>query len=100
MHYRVAADQPVGVSGGARTDHAVDRVHHDERTPDDGKDFRCPLREEGLGDVEVHDAALPFADPESEHAKDAQRQANEACNDTYEQRIHVSSLCCGIRAEH
>ncbi|BCW57534.1 hypothetical protein StoSoilB20_08810 [Arthrobacter sp. StoSoilB20] len=95
MHHGVPADQSVGVRGGTGTDDAVDHVHYDKRTPDDGKHLGGTFRQAGLGNVQVHDAPLTFADPEREHAKDAQRQANEAGDDTYEQWIHGSSLCCG-----
>ncbi|BCW52590.1 hypothetical protein StoSoilB13_49320 (plasmid) [Arthrobacter sp. StoSoilB13] len=72
MNHRVAANQAVGVRCRTRADHAIYRIDHHKRAPDDGKHFRCTFRKQGFGNIEVHDPALPLADPESEHAKDAQ----------------------------
>ncbi|BCW61941.1 hypothetical protein StoSoilB22_09140 [Arthrobacter sp. StoSoilB22] len=99
MDHGVPAYQAVRVGCRTGADHAVDRVHHNKGTPDDGQHLRGTLRKQGFTDVQVHDAPLTFADPESEHAKDAQRQAYKASDDTYEQWIHVSSLCCGNTAK-
>ena len=88
------ADQAEGVGRRAGPDHAVDRVHHHEGAADDGQHLRGALRQRRLGHVDVSTLPLPFADPEGEHAEDAQRQADQAGDHTDEQRIHGSSLCC------
>ncbi|GAA2868334.1 hypothetical protein GCM10010523_30480 [Paenarthrobacter ilicis] len=98
MDHGVAADQAVRIGGGAGPHHTIDRIHHNKSTPDDGQDFRCAVRQQRFSDIKINDAALTFADFESEHAKDAKRQAYQAGYDTYEQWIHVSSLCCGNTA--
>ncbi|GAA3274535.1 hypothetical protein AAU01_38800 [Paenarthrobacter aurescens] len=99
MHYRVPSHQSVRISRRAGANHAVDRIHHHKSTPHHGQHLRGTFREQGFIHIQIHDAALPLADSEREHAKDAQRQAYQASDDTYEQWIHVSSLCCGKTAK-
>ena len=93
VHHGVAADEAIGVSGWTCADNAVDGVHDNKRLADDGKDLGGSRRQGRLVVFNVHQFALLLADPEREHAKDAERQAEQAGDDTDEHRIHGSSLC-------
>jgi hypothetical protein len=93
MDHGVAADQPVRVGGGTRADHTVHGVHHNKGTPDDGEHLRGAGRQGRLLSVHVQQPALLLADPVGEHAERAKRQADEACDQTDEHRIHRSTLC-------
>ncbi len=93
----VAADQAVGVRGGAGPDDAVDRVHHHEGPADGGQHLGGALGKGGILELDVHELALLLADPEGEHAEDAKRQADQAGDHADKHWIHGSSLCSAPR---
>ena len=54
----VAADQAVGVGGGAGPDDAVDRVHHHEGAADGGEHLGGALGKGRILELDVHELAL------------------------------------------
>ncbi|MCY1365281.1 hypothetical protein D9M69_521210 [compost metagenome] len=72
MDHRVSADEAKGVCRRTCPHHTVDRVHHHKGTADDGEHLRGAGRQRRFVEFNIHQFALLFADPEGEHAKDAE----------------------------
>jgi hypothetical protein len=93
VHHGVAPHQAVRIGGRTCADHAVDGVHHHKSLADDGEHFSGARGQRRLVEFDVDNLPLLLADPEGEHTEDAERQAEQAGDNTDEHWIHGSSLC-------